>query len=85
MFINYLIYTFISALLLLYDVTNKVSFDNIRAWLSEIRDYANEQVVIMLIGKFQNELYTEIFFALFDRAFRFLKETKRIAVSTTGW
>ncbi|XP_025410111.1 ras-related protein Rab-37-like isoform X2 [Sipha flava] len=38
------------ALLLLYDVTNKISFDNIRAWLSEIRDYANEQVVIMLIG-----------------------------------
>ncbi|VVC45152.1 Hypothetical protein CINCED_3A016679 [Cinara cedri] len=38
------------ALLLLYDVTNKVSFDNIRAWLSEIRDYAHEQVVIMLIG-----------------------------------
>ncbi|KAL5242426.1 hypothetical protein ACI65C_009836 [Semiaphis heraclei] len=38
------------ALLLLYDVTNKVSFDNIRAWLSEIRDYANDQVVIMLIG-----------------------------------
>lgn len=40
----------ITALLLLYDVTNKVSFDNIRAWLSEIRDYANDQVVIMLIG-----------------------------------
>ncbi|XP_027846835.1 ras-related protein Rab-37 isoform X1 [Aphis gossypii] len=38
------------ALLLLYDVTNKVSFDNTRAWLSEIRDYANDQVVIMLIG-----------------------------------
>lgn len=40
----------ITALLLLYDVTNKVSFDNIRAWLSEIRDYANDQVVIMIIG-----------------------------------
>ncbi|XP_050534480.1 ras-related protein Rab-37 isoform X3 [Daktulosphaira vitifoliae] len=38
------------ALLLLYDVTNRTSFDNIRAWLSEIRDYANDQVVIMLIG-----------------------------------
>ncbi|XP_050427925.1 ras-related protein Rab-37 isoform X3 [Adelges cooleyi] len=38
------------ALLLLYDVTNKTSFDNIRAWLSEIRDYANDHVVIMLLG-----------------------------------
>nr|KAF7435063.1 hypothetical protein H0235_003254 [Vespula pensylvanica] len=40
----------LSALLLLYDVTNKTSFDNIRAWLSEIREHANEDVVIMLLG-----------------------------------
>lgn len=39
------------ALLLLYDVTNKTSFDNIRAWLGEIREYAQEDVVIMLLGK----------------------------------
>ena len=38
------------ALLLLYDVTNQSSFDNIRAWLSEIRQYAEEDVVIMLLG-----------------------------------
>ncbi|XP_076755533.1 ras-related protein Rab-37 isoform X3 [Xylocopa sonorina] len=37
-------------LLLLYDVTNKTSYDNIRAWLSEIREHANEDVVIMLLG-----------------------------------
>lgn len=39
-----------NALLLLYDVTNKSSFDNIRAWLSEINEYAQEDVVIMLLG-----------------------------------
>ncbi|XP_014299993.2 ras-related protein Rab-37 isoform X1 [Microplitis demolitor] len=38
------------ALLLLYDVTNKTSFDNIRAWLGEIREYAQNDVVIMLLG-----------------------------------
>ncbi|XP_078691280.1 ras-related protein Rab-37-like isoform X2 [Branchiostoma floridae x Branchiostoma belcheri] len=38
------------ALLLLYDVTNKTSFDNIRAWLSEIHEYAQQDVVIMLLG-----------------------------------
>ncbi|XP_044754845.1 ras-related protein Rab-37-like isoform X2 [Coccinella septempunctata] len=38
------------ALLLLYDVTNKTSFDNIRAWLGEIKEYAQEDVVIMLLG-----------------------------------
>ncbi|KAK7578151.1 hypothetical protein V9T40_010356 [Parthenolecanium corni] len=38
------------ALLLLYDVTNKSSFDNIRAWLGEIKEYAQDDVVIMLLG-----------------------------------
>uniref|UniRef100_A0A8D0GZW3 RAB37, member RAS onco family n=1 Tax=Sphenodon punctatus TaxID=8508 RepID=A0A8D0GZW3_SPHPU len=38
------------ALLLLYDITNRMSFDSIRAWLSEIKEYAQEDVVIMLLG-----------------------------------
>ncbi|XP_036078306.1 ras-related protein Rab-37 isoform X2 [Rousettus aegyptiacus] len=39
-----------AALLLLYDITNKSSFDNIRAWLTEIHEYAQRDVVIMLLG-----------------------------------
>uniref|UniRef100_A0AAX7SU68 small monomeric GTPase n=1 Tax=Astatotilapia calliptera TaxID=8154 RepID=A0AAX7SU68_ASTCA len=38
------------ALLLLYDITSKSSFDNIRAWLTEIHEYAQSNVVIMLLG-----------------------------------
>ncbi|XP_069381473.1 ras-related protein Rab-37-like isoform X3 [Paralichthys olivaceus] len=38
------------ALLLLYDITSKTSFDNIRAWLTEIHEYAQKDVVIMLLG-----------------------------------
>ncbi|KAJ8254170.1 hypothetical protein COCON_G00207820 [Conger conger] len=38
------------ALLLLYDVTNKTSFDNIQAWLTEIHEYAQQDVVLMLLG-----------------------------------
>nr|KAF6366932.1 RAB26, member RAS oncogene family [Pipistrellus kuhlii] len=38
------------ALLLLYDVTNKASFDNIQAWLTEIQEYAQRDVVLMLLG-----------------------------------
>ncbi|XP_047214409.1 ras-related protein Rab-26-like isoform X4 [Girardinichthys multiradiatus] len=38
------------ALLLLYDVTNKSSFDNIQAWLTEIHQYAQQDVVLMLLG-----------------------------------
>ncbi|XP_057716778.1 ras-related protein Rab-26-like [Corythoichthys intestinalis] len=39
-----------NALLLLYDVTNKTSFDNIQAWLTEINEYAQQDVVLMLLG-----------------------------------
>ncbi|XP_055005755.1 ras-related protein Rab-37-like [Boleophthalmus pectinirostris] len=45
------------ALLLLYDITNKPSFDNIRAWLTEIHDYAQKDVVIMLLGNKTKTLY----------------------------
>lgn len=38
------------ALLLLYDITSKPSFDNIRAWLTEIHEHAQKDVVIMLLG-----------------------------------
>ncbi|KAG8565006.1 hypothetical protein GDO81_012663 [Engystomops pustulosus] len=38
------------ALLLLYDITSKTSFDNIRAWLTEVHEYAHKDVVIMLLG-----------------------------------
>ncbi|KAM4692529.1 ras-related protein Rab-37 [Rhinophrynus dorsalis] len=38
------------ALLLLYDITSKTSFDNIRAWLTEIHELAQKDVVIMLLG-----------------------------------
>uniref|UniRef100_A0A8C1F0P3 small monomeric GTPase n=3 Tax=Cyprinus carpio TaxID=7962 RepID=A0A8C1F0P3_CYPCA len=38
------------ALLLLYDITSRSSFDNTRAWLTEIHEYAQDDVVIMLLG-----------------------------------
>uniref|UniRef100_A0A8C2EN32 Uncharacterized protein n=1 Tax=Cyprinus carpio TaxID=7962 RepID=A0A8C2EN32_CYPCA len=46
------------ALLLLYDITSKSSFDNTRAWLTEIHEYAQDDVVIMLLG---NKEYGVIF------------------------
>lgn len=50
-----------TALLLLYDVTNKVSFDNIRAWLVEIREYAQEDVVIILLGELALMVMKQLF------------------------
>lgn len=42
---------YLSALFLLYDVTNRKSFDNTRAWLAEINEYAQRDVIIMLLGR----------------------------------
>lgn len=58
-----MVYVLSTALLLLYDVTNKTSFDNIRAWLGEIREYAQDDVVIMLLG---NNYY---FYNMYDLGF----------------
>lgn len=36
--------------LLVYDISKRASFDNIVRWLKELRDHADENIVIMLVG-----------------------------------
>ncbi|GKF04098.1 Ras-related protein RabA2a, partial [Tanacetum coccineum] len=36
--------------LLVYDVTKPTTFDNVSRWLKELRDHADTNIVIMLIG-----------------------------------
>jgi len=36
--------------LLVYDITNSKSFDNVKLWLRELKTYANNDIVIMLVG-----------------------------------
>lgn len=36
--------------LLVYDVTKGATFDNVKRWLKELRDHADSNIVIMLIG-----------------------------------
>lgn len=38
------------ALLLIYDVTNRASFENIRDWLAQVREHAKEEVELTLVG-----------------------------------
>ncbi|KAF7639521.1 hypothetical protein Mgra_00000850 [Meloidogyne graminicola] len=38
------------ALLLIYDVTNRASFEHIRDWLSQVKEYAKEDVKLTLVG-----------------------------------
>ncbi|KIH68851.1 Ras family protein, partial [Ancylostoma duodenale] len=38
------------ALLLVFDVSNRASFENVRSWLAQIREYGKESVQITLVG-----------------------------------
>ncbi|CAM4740627.1 unnamed protein product [Rotaria magnacalcarata] len=38
------------ALLLLYDISSIISFNHVRDWLSEIKEYAQTDVIIMLVA-----------------------------------
>lgn len=71
---------FVSALLLLYDVTNKTSFDNIRAWLGEIKEYAQDDVVIMLLGK-ENNTATALLSKVGPPLYYLLKSFSKIQLS----
>ena len=33
-----------------YDVSKRVSFENVARWLKELRDHADQDIVIMLVG-----------------------------------
>jgi Ras-related protein Rab-2A len=35
---------------LVYDITNRESFDNLAKWLEETKNYANDKITIMLVG-----------------------------------
>jgi Ras-related protein Rab-11A len=41
--------------LLVYDITKHVTFENIERWLKELRDHADENIVVILVG---NKVWT---------------------------
>ncbi len=45
--------------LLVYDVTNKESFQNLGYWLKELREQADPNLVIALVGNKVDVLFTE--------------------------
>eukprot|EP00227_Mantoniella_beaufortii_P005489 CAMPEP_0197608396 /NCGR_PEP_ID=MMETSP1326-20131121/48992_1 /TAXON_ID=1155430 /ORGANISM="Genus nov. species nov., Strain RCC2288" /LENGTH=127 /DNA_ID=CAMNT_0043176593 /DNA_START=131 /DNA_END=511 /DNA_ORIENTATION=- len=36
--------------LLVYDISNHSTFENVERWLKELRDHADENIVVMLVG-----------------------------------
>jgi GTPase SAR1 family protein len=33
-----------------YDITKEVSFKNVKKWMDEVKDHAEPEIVIMLVG-----------------------------------
>lgn len=42
--------------MLIYDITKSKTFENMEKWIRELREYADTNVVAMLIGYGENEL-----------------------------
>ncbi len=36
--------------ILMYDITNRTSFNNLAKWMEETKNYANEKLSIILVG-----------------------------------
>eukprot|EP00397_Hematodinium_sp_SG-2012_P030528 GEMP01032343.1.p1 GENE.GEMP01032343.1~~GEMP01032343.1.p1 ORF type:complete len:210 (+),score=25.27 GEMP01032343.1:28-657(+) len=41
--------------LLVYDISKRITFENVENWLSELRNHADEHIVVMLVGN-KNDL-----------------------------
>lgn len=37
-------------MILVYDITNRDSYNNIAKWLDETKNYANDKVTVVLVG-----------------------------------
>ena len=36
--------------ILMYDITNRQSFNNLAKWIEETKNYANEKLTVLLVG-----------------------------------
>jgi len=51
-------YKKVDGVILMYDITNKESFDNLEEWIKEIEDNANQNIHIFIVGN-KSDLYKE--------------------------
>ena len=45
--------------LLVYDISKQITFENVERWLKELRDHAEANIVIMLVGNKVKIFYFE--------------------------
>lgn len=52
--------------LLVYDISKQVTFENVERWLRELRDHAENNIVIMLVGNKVNRLIFNVIIRLMN-------------------
>jgi Ras-related protein Rab-11A len=70
--------------LLVYDISKRVTYDNVTRWLKELRDHADQNIVIMLVGnkrdlRHQRQVPTEEAKAFCEKNNLFFIETSALA------
>jgi len=68
--------------LLVYDISKRISYDNVSRWLKELRDHADQNIVIMLVGnkkdlRHMRQVQT-------DEAKEFCKQNKLFFIETSA-
>ena len=48
--------------LLVYDISKHITFENVERWLKELRDHAEPNIVVMLVG---NKVIRNLYFISF--------------------
>lgn len=68
--------------LLVYDIAKRITYDNVQRWLKELRDHADQTIVIMLVGnkkdlRHMRQVQT-------DEAKEFCKKNKLFFIETSA-
>jgi len=68
--------------LLVYDITSRISYDNVSRWLKELRDHADQNIVIMLVGNKKDLRHMRM--VQTDEAKDFCKQHKLFFIETSA-
>lgn len=52
--------------LLVYDIAKHLTYENVERWLKELRDHADQNIVIMLVSSRQIWAYFPLLFYVFN-------------------
>ena len=61
---------------MVYDITNRESFNNCSKWLEETRNFTNNGVIVVLVGN-KNDLENRFFLRKIEKNLNFIKGNHR--------